>query len=467
MKKFMDEDFLLDNDTAKTLFNNYAKDMPIFDYHCHLIPQEIWENKQFKNITEAWLKGDHYKWRQMRTLGIDEDLITGNAPDYDKFLAYAKCIENLIGNPLYHWTHLELQRFFGIYEPLTVKSAPAIWEKANEFLAKAEFGARGLIEMSNVYAVCTTDDPADTLEYHKLIREEGKLKASVLPAMRPDKALGIEQPTFASYIDTLAKSADMTIHSYSALKDAMAKRIKFFDENGCKACDHAFNYIPYILADEQTLENVFKKALAGEVLTTEEIDIYKTDLIIFLAKEYKKYNWVMELHINASRSNNEKMFNKLGPDTGFDSVNDFNYAPALAKLLSAMDLNDNLPKTILFTLNQKDNYVLSTVIGSFQESGIEAKMQMGTAWWFFDHKVGMIEQMITLANTSVFSKFIGMVTDSRSFLSYPRHEYFRRILCNLLGTWIENGEYPADIEYVGKMVEDICFNNAKKYIGIK
>lgn len=468
MKKFMDKDFLLSNETAVKLFETYGKDQPIFDFHCHLSPKEIWENKKFNSITEVWLGGDHYKWRALRSIGVPEYLITGTeSSDYDKFMEWAKAMPYLLGNPLYHWTHLELQRYFGITDTLSEKTADSIWNKTNEMLASDDFTTRKLIEKSNVYGICTTDDPADTLEYHIKIKEEGLMKTKVVPAMRPDKALQPETKGFDEYVKTLGKTANMVIDSFHSLKEALAKRIAFFDQTGCGACDHAFNYIPYAPASDGELEAIFQKAINGEELSILEQDQYKTELMIFLAKEYKKYNWAMEIHIGALRSNNSDMFEKLGPDTGFDSVNDYNYGPALAKLLSAMNQGGNLPKTILFTLNPKDNYVLSTMMGCFQGDEIASKIQFGSAWWFLDHKKGMEEQMNTLAATGVLSKFVGMVTDSRSFLSYPRHEYFRRILCNMIGTMVEDGEYPDDYEVLGKIVEDICFNNAKAYIEIQ
>lgn len=465
MKEFMDENFMLSSETAKKLYFDYAKDMPIFDFHCHLSPKEIWEDKQFSDITEVWLGGDHYKWRQMRTMGFDESMITGSRTSAkEKFMAWAKTVPYLIGNPLYHWTHLEMQRYFGIEECLNEQNAEKMWDQMNEMLGGDAFTARGLIESSNVYAVCTTDDPADSLEYHQNIKNEGKMKTKVVPAMRPDKALHLENREFPEYIKALAKTAEMEIQSFQALKDALAKRIRFFDEMGCGASDHALEYAPFSEASEQELENIFVKALNKEKLSVTEKDQYKTSLLIFLAKEYQKYDWAMEIHIGALRNNNQRLFEQLGADTGFDAVNDYNYAPSLAKLLSKMDEKDELPKTILFTLNPKDYYVLTTIMGCFQGTEAASKIQSGSAWWFLDHKDGMKEQMKILASTGMLSKFVGMVTDSRSFLSYPRHEYFRRILCDFLGGMVERGEYPADYEMLGSIVKDICFNNAKEYI---
>lgn len=464
----MDDNFMLSSKAAQKLYFDYAKDMPIFDFHCHLSPKEIWENKRFENITEVWLGGDHYKWRQMRTMGFAEECITGSKTSAkEKFMAWAKTVPYLIGNPLYHWTHLEMQRYFGIEECLNEQNAEKMWNQMNEMLKGDAFTARGLIEASNVYAVCTTDDPADSLVYHQNIKNEGKMKTRVVPAMRPDKALHPENEGFSEYIGILGNAADMKITSYQELKTALAERIRFFDEMGCGASDHALEYVPFEMTSEQELENIFVKALQNNELSIKEKDQYQTDLLIFLAREYKKYDWAMEIHIGALRNNNERLYQQLGPDTGFDSVNDYNYAPALAKLLSKMNANDELPKTILFTLNPKDYYVLTTVMGSFQGPEAASKIQCGSAWWHLDHQDGMREQMRILASTGILAKFVGMVTDSRSFLSYPRHEYFRRILCELLGEMVERGEYPADFDMLGSIVKDICFNNAKAYIKLK
>lgn len=467
MKKFMSKKFLLTNETAVILFEKFAKDLPIFDYHCHLNPQQIWENKKYDNLTQVWLGGDHYKWRAIRSMGFNEDSITGTVTsDYDKFLCWAKTVPHLIGNPLYHWTHLELQRFFGINEILNEQSAPMIWKEANARLQEDGFTPRALIENSNVYAVCTTDDPADSLEYHLKIQQEGKMKTKVLPAMRPDKALQPETAGFGTYVEALAAAAGMKINSFSSFKEALGKRIEFFHSVGCRACDHAFNYIPFADFTDSEVNAIFKKGLVGAELSAIEQNKYKTALMLYLSEQYAKNDWVMEIHIGALRNNNSRMLEKLGPDTGFDSVNDYNYAPALAKLLSAMDKNNQLPKTILFTLNPKDNYMLSTMLGCFQSDSVASKIQFGSAWWFQDHKYGMEEHLKTLASTGVLSKFIGMVTDSRSFLSYPRHEYFRRIVCNYIGTLVEDGEYPYDEAILKEIIEGISFNNAKNYFNI-
>lgn len=461
--KFLDDNFMLRNEYGKKLYFDYAKDQPIFDFHCHLEAKEIYENKKFKNITQAWLGGDHYKWRVMRAYGIEEKRITGNASDYEKFEAWAKVVPNLIGNPLYHWTHLELKNFFGIEETLSPKTCKEIWEKCNELLQRDDFSPRALISKSNVWGVCTTNDPLDDLKYHKLLKESD-FETKVIPAFRPDKALKIEDASFKNYIDELSKVSNLEIKDIDSLKSALLFRIQYFDQNGACASDHGLSRVPFARLNKEELNKVFQKALQGQKLTDMEIEAYMTELMLFLSEEYYKRNWTMELHIQAIRNNNEKMFEKLGPDTGYDAVHDEKIAEKISKLLSAMN-DRGLPKTLLFSLNPKDLYSLSTIGGSFQgEKEGEMKVQIGTAWWFLDHKDGMINQMRTLASTSVFSKFVGMLTDSRSFLSYPRHEYFRRIMCNLVGEYVELGEYPWDEEFLGQMVKDISFKNSKDFI---
>jgi len=466
MKNFMDENFLLTNDIAVTLYHQYARNMPIYDFHCHLSPKEIYENKRFKNITEIWLYGDHYKWRLMRANGIEEKYITGNADDYDKFMAYAKTIPMAIGNPVYHWTHLELQRYFGIYDLLNEKTAKSIWEKANEVINKDDFNVRNIIKKSNVKIIITTDDPTDSLEYHIKLKEQNEFDVKVLPAFRPDKGLGIEKEDFIPWLKKLEEVTGKEINNYDDFLQALEKRIEFFHTVGCRISDHALDYVFYQKASKQEVEKIFKKALIRQHLTKEEIDSFKTYTLIFLGKKYAELKWVMQLHIGAMRNNNTKMYKILGPDTGYDSISDFKIAYPLARLLDSLDVEDSLPKTILYTLNPAANYVIATIIGNFQSGKIAGKMQFGAAWWFNDNKDGMIEQMKALANTGLLSRFVGMVTDSRSFLSYARHEYFRRILCNLLGEWVENGEVPNDIELLGKIVQGVSFNNVKEYIGI-
>lgn len=466
MKKFMDENFLLSNDTAIDLYHNYAKDMPIIDYHCHLNPKEIYENKRFKNITEVWLYGDHYKWRAMRSNGIDEKYITGDASDYEKFMSWARTMPMTIGNPLYHWTHLELQRFFGIYDILNEKNAPVIWEKANELLNSEGFGARELIKKSNVKVICTTDDAIDSLEYHIKLKEDKDFDVKVLPALRPDKAFLINNETFIPWVEKLGQVVGKTIKSYDEFLEALESRIRFFHSVGCRVSDHALDSVTYAEASKEELEGIFEKALREGKVSREEESKYKTAVLQFLGKMYSELGWAMQYHIAALRNNNTKMFKQLGPDTGFDSINDGEIAYPLARLLDSLQVNNSLPKTILYTLNPKDNYVIGTMLGNFQGSEVPGKIQFGSAWWFVDNKEGMIEQMKTLANLGLLSRFVGMLTDSRSFLSYTRHEYFRRILCNLIGEWVENGEVPEDMELLGSIVQGIAYNNAKEYFGM-
>ncbi len=451
---FINDDFMLKTETAKKLYHEYAEDMPIIDYHCHLVPKMIAENKKFKNAFELFLGGDHYKWRQIRTNGTPEELITGDGgSDYEKFYEFAKAMPYLIGNPLYHWTHLELKRYFGIEETLNEKTCKAIWDKVNECLAKDEFRPQELIKRSNVKVVCTTDDPADSLEYHQALRD---FECKILPAFRPDKAVEIGKETFMPYIEMIG------VKSYDELIGWLTSRIEFFHENGCRVSDHALEYVPYALGNPA---EVFDKKLSGKELTLEEINVFKTAVMKHCAKEYVRLGWAMQLHIGAVRNNNTKMYKKLGPDTGFDSVNDLCIAEDLAKFLDCLEIDDCLPKTILYTLNPKDNATLGTILGCFQQGPIQGKIQFGSAWWFNDQRDGMVDQMRSLANLGMLSRFVGMLTDSRSFVSYTRHEYFRRIFCNLIGQWVEDGEYPADWEYLEKIVKGVCYNNAEAYFG--
>ncbi len=464
MKEFMDDkDFMLDNDTAKTLFFEYAKDMPIFDYHCHLIPQQIAENKRFSTITDAWLGGDHYKWRLMRAMGFDEALITGDADPWDKFQAWAKTMEEAIGNPVHHWTHLELKRYFGIDMPLNTKNAKAIYDEANEkFKSDPTLDVYGIMKKFKVYAVGTTDDPADDLRYHAIIREQGKCPAKVIPSYRPDKAVQIEKPTFADYVPKLAQAAHMEIQSAEDMVEALVKRLDFFVEMGCRASDHALISAPHTFKSVKEVNAIFRKKMEGAELNTEEVDAYKTYVMTELAKALAKRGIAMQLHLNSIRDLNQPMFEKLGPDTGFDASHDVNQAADLVAFLRNLSASHSVPKTILYSLNPGDFYSLATIMGAYQ-GDIPGKMQLGSAWWFIDHRDGMEYQIKTLANTGMLSRFVGMLTDSRSFLSYSRHEYFRRILCNVVGTWIEQGEFPADMDLVGGMMSDISFNNAKRY----
>lgn len=463
MKEFMDENFLLSNNTAEHLYHNYAKDMPIIDYHCHLIPQEIYENKRYKNITEVWLYGDHYKWRAMRSNGIDEKYITGNASDYEKFMAWAKTVPMLIGNPLYNWTHLELQRFFGIYDILNEKTAPEIWEKVNEMLNSEGFGARDFIKKSNVEVVCTTDDPIDTLEYHRQLIEDNDFDVKVVPGFRPDKALEINRDGFKEYVSKLEGVSEVKIDSYEDFLRALESRIDFFHSVGGRVSDHAIDTMMYMEATEEEVKEIFKEAIQGNKVSLDDEKKFKTLTLKFLGSQYASRGWVMQFHINALRNNNTRMFNQLGPDTGFDSMNDEEIAKPLVKTLDMLEKENALPKTILYSLHPKDNPTIASIIGSFQGGGIPGKIQFGTAWWFNDTKSGMLNQMQALADMGVFSRFIGMLTDSRSFLSYPRHEYFRRLVCTFIGEMVENGEVPNDKELLGKIVQGICYENARNY----
>lgn len=462
--KFITEDFILRNEYAKTLFHKYAKGEPIFDFHCHLEAEEIYRDDNFNSITQAWLGGDHYKWRAMRAAGVDERYITGDASDEEKFQKWAEVVPQLIGNPLYHWTHMELKNFFGVEEALTEENAKEIYEICNAALKTKEFSKRNLILKSNVTALCTTNDPVEDLQYHKLLQQEG-FSVDVYPAFRPDKALNIESDGFSQYAKQLEEVCQCPIRTFEDIEKALASRLDYFILNGAVATDHAFEYVPFHRASESELNDIVERALKGEALTEEEICAYKTELMIFLGKLYAKKNVVMEIHVGALRNNNSKMFEQLGPDTGYDSIADHSYAKNLQQLLNAIHQKTGLPRTLLFTLNPKDYFPLATVAGSFQsgEEGIQ-RIQIGTSWWFLDYKEGMLEQMKVFSATSVFSKFVGMLTDSRSFLSYPRHEYFRRILCNYVGEIVERGEYPWDEERLGQYVKNICFGNAHAYL---
>ena len=463
MKKFMDDNFLLNNETAIQLYHNYAKDMPIIDYHCHLSPSEIYENKRFKNITEIWLYGDHYKWRAMRSNGIDEKYITGDASDYEKFLAWARTVPMTIGNPLYNWTHLELQRFFGIDEVLNEESAPRIWEKVNTLLNSPGYGARDFIKKSNVQVICTTDDPVDSLEYHIRLQEEGDFDVQVLPSFRPDKGLEINRDGYLQWIRKLEEVSNIEITSYDRFLEALEARVRYFHSVGGRLSDHAIDSMMFADTTKEEVAHIFEQAVNGQKVSMEDEKKYKAYTMTFLGGLYSKLNWAMQFHINALRNNNTKMFTILGPDTGYDSINDDPIAKPLVRLLDAIEQESGLPKTIIYSLNAKDNDIIGAIIGSFQSGGIPGKIQFGTAWWFNDNKTGMLEQMKSLANLGLFTRFIGMLTDSRSFLSYTRHEYFRRLVCSLIAEWVENGEVPNEIEFLGEIVQGISYYNAKGY----
>lgn len=465
MKQFMDENFLLQTETAQKLYHDYAENTPILDYHCHINPQEIYEDRQFENITQVWLGGDHYKWRFMRSCGVDEKYITGDASDKEKFLKWAEVLGKAIGNPLFHWSHLELKKYFGYNGVLNKNTAEEVWELCNKRLAEPDMTVRNIIKQSNVTLICTTDDPVDSLEWHKKIAEDNSFDVQVLPAWRPDKAMNIEKVTFLDYIAQLAKVSGIAISTFADLKKALQNRMDFFASMGCSVSDHALEYVMYAPASEEEIKAIFAKRLAGNAITREEELKFKTAFMIFVGNEYADRNWVMQLHYGCKRDNNTPMFDRLGPDTGYDCIN--NYAPSseMADYLNALNQNGKLPKTIIYSLNPNDNQAIGTILGCFQDSTAVAKIQQGSAWWFNDHKVGMQDQMISLANLGNLSGFVGMLTDSRSFLSYTRHDYFRRILCNLIGNWVENGEFPADYETLEDIVKGICYNNAVKYFG--
>lgn len=458
---FLSDDFLLTNDWAKTLFHNVAKEQPIIDYHCHLDPKEIYDNEHFTNITEAWLGGDHYKWRLMRSCGVPEERITGSASDFDKFMAWCQTVPKIIGNPLYSWTHLELKRFFGIDLLVNEQNAQEIWDRANEKLAQADFRRREIIFNSNVKVICTTDDPVDDLAYHKkLAQEEDRFK--VLPTFRPDKVLNIDKPDYADYMAKLGEVAGITIATMSDLYQALDSRIDFFHAMGGRLSDHALDVLKYEEADEATLNSILAKALKGDGLTDAEIHAYRTAVLVHLCEAYHDHDWTMQLHIHAYRNCNTRMFNQLGPDTGYDGINDLSITIPLQKLLDAADQTDSLPQTILYSLNPNDFDVLVALMQCFQKDG-QNKLQLGSGWWYNDTRDGMRRQLTKFADGSVLHNFVGMLTDSRSFLSYTRHEYFRRVLCEFVGEIVEREEAPEDEELLGNLVKAICYDNAANY----
>ena len=462
----MDKDFLLETETAKKLYHDFAETTPILDYHCHINPREIAEDRRFDNITQVWLGGDHYKWRFMRSCGVEEKYITGDASDYEKFCKWAECIGKAIGNPLFHWSHLELRKYFNYDGVLSKKTADEVWNLCNAKLKDPSMSVRNLIKQSNVTLICTTDDPIDSLEWHRLIAADDSFDVQVLPAWRPDKAMNIEKVEYLAYLDKLAAAAGVAkITTFAELKSALTNRMEFFAANGCSVSDHGLEYVMYSPATDDEVEAILAKRIAGNALTTEDIRKFKTAFMVFMGRECNRLNWVMQLHYGCKRDNNTMMFEKMGPDTGFDCIN--NYAPSseMADFLNALNKTNELPRTILYSLNPNDNQSIGTILGCFQDSTAVAKIQQGSAWWFNDHKTGMEEQMISLANLGNLSGFVGMLTDSRSFLSYTRHEYFRRILCNLIGNWVENGEFPADMDILEEIVKGISYNNAVKYFG--
>jgi glucuronate isomerase len=464
MNSFLTEDFLLQSEYAKRLYHQYAEDLPIIDYHCHLSPHDIAVNRQFENLTRAWLEGDHYKWRAMRTLGINEKNITGNATDAEKFDQWAYAVPYTMRNPLYHWTHLELKRYFGIETLLTPQTGKEIYRSSTDKLKLPEFSTRSLLTKMKVETVCTTDDPADTLEYHQQIKKDG-FGIAILPTFRPDKAYAVENAdAYKSYLQKLSAASGVAINSFDTLLDALKNRIEFFHTIGCRLSDHGLEqlYFPEN-GNAYSAGALFKKVLQGEALSRPEREYFKYAVLIALGRMYHGKGWTQQFHIGALRNTNERMLRVLGPDTGFDSIGDFQQSVALARFLNQLDSSDQLAKTILYNLNPSDNEVMGTMIGNFNDGSVKGKVQFGSAWWFLDQKDGMEKQINSLSNLGLLSCFIGMLTDSRSFLSYPRHEYFRRILCNVIGQDVANGELPWDESWLGKIVSDICYHNAKNY----
>ncbi|GAA5159248.1 glucuronate isomerase [Viridibacterium curvum] len=465
-KAFMDEHFLLETPTAQKLYHEFAAPQPIIDYHCHLPPQEVAENKQFRNITEIWLGGDHYKWRFMRSSGVAENFVTGDAPDIEKFRKFCAVLPMGIGNPLYHWSHLELQRYFGTRTLVSAATADELWEVCNAQISKPELSARGLMTRSNVRVVCTTDDPVDDLAHHKATAADTTFKSKMLPTFRPDKSFNIDRAGFQDYIRKLATVSGVAINNFGDLTKALNARLDYFAAHGCKLSDHAIDIAFFSPASDAELSTILARAMDNQAISKDDADKFKTAVMLFLGRQYATRGWAMQLHIGAQRNNNTRMFNKLGPDTGWDSISDDLISAKISAFLNALDSDDLLPKTVLYNLNPMHNEVLATMLGNFQDGKVVGKMQFGSGWWFLDQKDGMTRQLTALSQLGNLGAFVGMLTDSRSFLSYTRHEYFRRILCNLLGGWVENGEYPQDYALLKKIVEDICYNNADRYFGL-
>lgn len=465
MNTFMDKDFLLKTKTAQKLFHSFAEKMPVLDYHCHINPEEIAHDRRFDNITQVWLGGDHYKWRFMRSCGVNEKYITGDASDHDKFIAWAKCLGKAIGNPLHHWSHLELQRYFGYNGALNEKTAEEVWNLCNKKLQSPDMSVRNIIKKSGVTLICTTDDPIDALNFHDEIAADGTFDVQVLPAWRPDKAMNIEKPDFTDYLDKLSEAAGFKILSFADLKKALSVRMDYFASKGCCVSDHGLDFVMYNPASDAEIEEIFSKRLKGEAVSFEEELKFKTAFMLEMGRQCHKRSWVMQLHYGCKRNNNTRMFETLGPDTGYDCIKSETSSTSLANFLNELDRDNTLPRTILYSLNPNDNEAIGTILGCFQNSTAVAKIQQGSAWWFNDHKIGMERQMLSLASLGNLSGFVGMLTDSRSFLSYTRHEYFRRILCNLIGQWVEDGEFPYDEDILAEMVKDISYNNAVRYFG--
>ena len=477
MKAFMDKDFLLETETAKHLFHDYSEKQPLIDYHCHISPREIYENRRFNNLVEVWLGGqnpdgsyfgDHYKWRVMRSNGVDEDYVTGGKPAFERFEKFVEALQLAIGNPMYHWCNLELRQFFGYDKPLTPETAKECWDFCNDKLQNdPALTVRGIIEKANVAMIGTTDDPVDSLEWHEKIAADPSIKVKVCPSFRPDKAININKPGFAEYIGKLAKSVGKdSLNSVGEVCDALVERLEFFAKLGCRASDHGLDYIPYRPADTAEINAVYAKVMRSEEITVEEAEQYQTAILMCLGRAYHRLNIAMQLHYSCYRNANERLYAKLGPDTGFDMIAQTSCGVQIAQLLSALDKTGECPKTILYSLNGVDNDMLATMMGCFQGTEVPGKIQLGSAWWFMDTRSGMENQMRSLANLGLLGNFVGMLTDSRSFLSYARHDYFRRILCNLVGSWVENGEYPADDAALRRIVEGVSYANAKRYFDL-
>ncbi len=468
MTNFMNDDFLLTNPTGKYLFHTFAEKLPILDYHCHINPKDIWEDVSYENITRLWICdqgfGDHYKWRLMRACGVDENFITGGASDYEKFEKWAETLESCIGNPVYSFSHLELRRYFGYEGALNRKTCKEVWDLCNAKLK--DLSARSIIKKSDVTLICTTDDPIDSLEYHHKLKEDKNFKTQVLPAFRPDKAMNLENDSYLDYLSQLSIAANLSITSFNTLTEALSNRIHYFHECGCRASDHGLEYIMFYPATPDEIESIFQKRVHNQTLSSKEINQFKTAFMMHVAKEYKKLDWGMQLHYGCKRNNNTPQFEKLGPDTGYDTIYNYSSTEEMSNFFDALQKENSLPKTIVYSLNPSDNASIVNTIGCFQE-GKKGKMQQGSAWWFNDHKKGMLDQMTTLAANGVLGNFLGMLTDSRSFLSYSRHEYFRRLLCSLLGEIVESGEYPYDEEALKTIVENISYYNALNYFNFK
>ena len=465
MKKFLDEDFLLDNETAKRLYHETASQMPIIDYHCHLIPEQIAEDINFENLSQIWLAGDHYKWRAMRANGVDERYCTGDATDEEKFIKWGETVPETLRNPLYHWTHLELQRYFGISNLLNPTSSKQIYDKAGEMLRSDEFSVKNLIRKMNVEVICTTDDPVDTLEFHQKIKDD-KFETAVLPAWRPDKSMTVNDPkSYNQYLDKLEEASNTSISTYMDLLTALSERHDYFHEMGCRLSDHGMETFISEEIDHLKIEKIFLKVRAGRVLNEQEILQFKSAILIELAVMDHEKNWVQQFHVGAIRNNNTRRYHQLGPDTGYDSIGDFELARPMSIFFDRLDEQDQLAKTIVYNLNPVDNDLMVTMVNNFNDGKTPGKMQFGSGWWFMDQKFGMIDQINSLSALGLLSKFVGMLTDSRSFMSFPRHEYFRRILCNLVGTDVETGELPNDMELLENLVKNVSYFNAKKYFG--